>query len=1043
MPLDFEMKISSQSTDKKPQLASKACRYERASKFVTASNGEWVPVQNATVIPHWVDAEQFWYQQDTAAGHRYRLVHSAQRSTMDAFDHTALAQALANQTGLSVDPDKLPLQVTEMDPASATLRFCALGECWVYSGSKTLKKDARTGDSLVAPNGKWEVFVEDYDLWLRDLKTQEVCALTEDGSESYRYASASTVLGNRMPALIDAIWSPDCRYLFTQVIDTRAIATGSPLVQQVPAEGVRPVVLCPERRVACHGDTHQESWQLLIIDLERRCVLKADAPVCPISYPHYRGYFEAGRGWWSADSRIAYGIFQDSDGRKTRLLRWQLATGAVDTLIEEAPEAYATIIPALHLSVIAKAVPETNELIWYSQRSGWPHLYLYDLETGVCKNAITLGEWCVRNLLHVDARARELVIQTAGRVAGRNPYYQDICRVNMDSGQLTTLASGDYEYTCVDPKLLGYSPSSTAVSPDGQRLLTTQSRVDQSPLSVLLDSQGKVVMEVEAADLSALPSPFQWPEPMMLKGADGSSDIYAVIFRPSDFSPERSYPVLDLSFGFSEPVGAFTNNALGGHHYWLSHAFAELGFIVVRFNQRGEGLRGGAGLRDTNFTHFRDTTVPFHNKADAVACIQQLCERYPYMDENRVGVADSVTVPSALTGLLVHPDCYSVGVSLNPISDGRLFPMNIGGGSTFPPYEAFAHKLRGRLLLMHGLLDDAIPVASTLRVVEALQAADKDFDMLLLPNMGHTGHNKYSLRRCWDYLVEHLAVEDAPENSLDAKEKGASHRVLDRYRPAPESRPRAGVPRGVTSQHRWTQSRIYPGSERDYWVYVPNGLDPLKPAPLMVFQDGGLFLRGEDLGITYVFDNLIQAGDLPPMLVVFIDPPSYPDKPATEEIRLQPRQWEYDRLTDDYARFLESEILPELGCHYQISQDPQQRAIAGQSSGGLCAWNTAWQRPDIFGKVMSFIGSFTNIHGGHTVPYLVRENPPKPIRVFLQSGEHDLKLEYGDWPLANKAMASALAFAGYDYRFVFGNGEHDLNHAAAILPGALRWLWRS
>ena len=262
------------------------------------------------------------------------------------------------------------------------------------------------------------------------------------------------------------------------------------------------------------------------------------------------------------------------------------------------------------------------------------------------------------------------------------------------------------------------------------------------------------------------------------------------------------------------------------------------------------------------------------------------------------------------------------------------------------------------------------------------------------------------------------------------------------YQPAAESRPSDGVPRGVLSTHHFNESTLLPEAKRDYWVYVPAQYRPSMPAKLMVMQDGALFLNDEAIGFTRVLDNLIACGDIPVMVVVFVDPPNYPDRPVSEDIRLQARQWEYDRQTDHYVRFLMEELLPEVSQHYSLSLNPEDRAIGGQSSGGMCAWNAAWHRPDAFGKVLSFIGSFTDIHGGHNAPCQVRQSPAKPIRVFLQSGENDLNIEWGDWPLANKTMASALAYAGYDYRFVFGNGGHDLQHAAALLPDALRWLWR-
>ena len=266
--------------------------------------------------------------------------------------------------------------------------------------------------------------------------------------------------------------------------------------------------------------------------------------------------------------------------------------------------------------------------------------------------------------------------------------------------------------------------------------------------------------------------------------------------------------------------------------------------------------------------------------------------------------------------------------------------------------------------------------------------------------------------------------------------------VEEEYSPGPDSSIRDGVPKGEVTKYVWNQSEIFSGSERDYWIYVPKQYKPDEPAALMVFQDGGEFLDDEVMITTPVLDNLIHSKDIPVMIAVFVNPGSYPGEKMPSNIAYQPRQIEYDTQGDRYARLLLEEILPQVSKQYAISLEPEQRAIVGISSGAMAAWNVAWERPDQFRKVISFIGSFTDIHGGHNAAYRVRKEPAKPIRIFLQSGSNEHNLEFGDWELANKTMASALAFSNYDYRFVFGNGRHDWKHACAVFPDALRWLWR-
>ena len=290
------------------------------------------------------------------------------------------------------------------------------------------------------------------------------------------------------------------------------------------------------------------------------------------------------------------------------------------------------------------------------------------------------------------------------------------------------------------------------------------------------------------------------------------------------------------------------------------------------------------------------------------------------------------------------------------------------------------------------------------------------------------------------------AIKKHEEDKLAVIYRYQKNTIIDNaeteYQPGPSSKVQPGVPQGVVTQCRWDNSNIYPGSERNYWVYVPAQYDPSVPAALMVFQDGGGFLNDDLIVTTPVLDNLIHSGEIPVMIVIFIDPGEHLGEPVPVNIAHQTRQIEYDTQSDRYVRLLLEEIIPAVKEKYTLTDDPNQRAIAGMSSGAMAAWTAAWERPDEFRKVLSFVGSFTDVHGGHNTPSKVRKEPPKPIRVFLQSGSNDLNVEYGDWALANKTMASALAFANYDYRFVFGNGHHDWKHANAILPDALRWLWR-
>jgi enterochelin esterase family protein len=270
----------------------------------------------------------------------------------------------------------------------------------------------------------------------------------------------------------------------------------------------------------------------------------------------------------------------------------------------------------------------------------------------------------------------------------------------------------------------------------------------------------------------------------------------------------------------------------------------------------------------------------------------------------------------------------------------------------------------------------------------------------------------------------------------------AASRAQDGYALGPDSQEQPGVPKGTVKEFSWKESKIYPGTERQGWVYLPSGLDPEKEYPLIVFQDGGGAVNPKgQFRAPIVLDNLIKKGEIPPMVGLFINPGTVPAVTSSGKAR-STRSFEYDTPDGTYAKFLVDEMLPEVGKHAKISPLPENRAVVGVSSGGICAFSVAWFRPDAFRKVISGIGSFTNIRAGNWYPAAIRKTERKPLRVFLQEGEKDLDNVHGNWPLSNHDMAAALAFAGYDHKAVFGTEGHSGKHLGAILPDALRWLWR-
>lgn len=263
------------------------------------------------------------------------------------------------------------------------------------------------------------------------------------------------------------------------------------------------------------------------------------------------------------------------------------------------------------------------------------------------------------------------------------------------------------------------------------------------------------------------------------------------------------------------------------------------------------------------------------------------------------------------------------------------------------------------------------------------------------------------------------------------------------YKMGPDSQRQPGVPKGNVTKHEFKSSKIYPGTTRDYWVYVPTQYKAEKPACVMIFQDGGGYISDEGgLRGPLVLDNLIHKGDVPVIIGIFINPGVLPAlDPATKQNRYN-RSYEYDALGERYPRFLTEELVPEVAKNYNLSKNPDDWAIAGQSSGGIAAFNAAWFFPDRFRRVVSFIGSYSNLRGGHNFPTIVRKSEPKPIRVFLQDGSNDANNYAGSWWMGNQDLAASLEFCGYDSKFVTGTEAHNMKHGGAILPDAIRWVWR-
>lgn len=759
-------------------------RYERA-RYLEQESFTKTMALNASIYPKWIDeSDTFVYERETRVGKEYRIVHAPIRSNELAFDHAALAASLSDITGEEISPEHLPINQVNVSLARHTVEFRAFDKHWCFHSSQNICEELPRIEShwLVSPNRKRAVFLRDYNLWLKDLDTNEEHALTTDGECHYAYAVTperidicAGLYSSNITQAPQALWSPDSKRLFTMQTDERRVLS-LPVTAYVPSDGsARPQAWTP--RYALPGDKDIAEYRMVILDVESALVTEANYPNV-LDTGVMPGPFQHKRAWWSCNSDIAYFVDMSRYEKQARIISINAINGDSTVLFDESAETYIDLNFMNEEPCSLFPIPDSQELIWFSERSGWAHLYLYDLNTGALKRTLTEGKWVVREVVFFDAYHRDVYFQAAGRLACRDPYYREICRVNVDSGELTVVASSDHDYVIHRNKsrdifcagTLGRDTNGVCgVSPSGNYFVTTRTRVDEIPITELRDRNGDILLEVEVADISSLPDNWQWPEPVKLRSADGKTSIYGVVFRPSDFDESYSYPIIDFTLGLSiaalAPKGSFFSDMVSVAGYLPAMAWAELGFIVVVIDGRGTTYRDKA-FHDESYGRMHKAS----NLEDHIEGIKQLADRYPYMDIDRVGITSPGGCNAPVYGLLAYPDFYKVGVACS-VYDSRLmlgFETYLGPGQSNNGEDTvlcdMAANLKGKLLVIHGMMDNFFQAAGMFRLIEAFVRENKDVDMLVLPNGGHMFCSGYQLRRAWDYMVKHLQQNNTPSD---------------------------------------------------------------------------------------------------------------------------------------------------------------------------------------------------------------------------------------------------------------------------------------
>ena len=595
------------------------------------------------------------------------------------------------------------------------------------------------------------MFIRDYNLWVRNNATRQETQLTKDGVKDFGYATDNAGWSSSDRAIV--LWSPDSKKVATYQQDQRGVGEMYLVDTQVGHPTLR------AWKYPLPGDDVVTTIQRVVIDVDDPHVVRLDMP--PDQHRSTLCDDVACRGeWsdvqWSPDGQNLAFISTSRDHRHEQLRIANAATGKVRDVLEESA---STFYESGNGRANWKYLPATKEIIWFSERDNWGQLYLYDSETGKLKNQITTGEGNVTQLLRVDEARRVLYFLGVGREKGRDPYFIHLYRVGFDGRNLALLTPEDANHE-------------VSFSPSGRYFTDSYSRPDVPPVAVLRDDTGKLAAQLEKADISKLlAAGWKPPIPITVKARDGQTDLYGLMFQPVNLDRSRKYPIINHIYPGPQTgsVGSRSFSAARGD----AQALAELGFVVVEVDGMGTPWRSKK-FHEAYYGDMGDNTLP-----DQVAAMKQLAARYPWIDIDRAGIyGHSGGGYATADAMFRYPDFFKVGISEAGNHDNReyeddwaekwqgLLKKNPDGTTNYDNQanQNVAKNLKGHLLLAHGTMDNNVPPYNTLLVVNELIKANKDFDLLLLPNRNHGfGNEPYMIRRRWDYFVRYLLGAEPPQ----------------------------------------------------------------------------------------------------------------------------------------------------------------------------------------------------------------------------------------------------------------------------------------
>jgi dipeptidyl aminopeptidase/acylaminoacyl peptidase len=642
-----------------------------------------------------------------------------------------------------------------VDPATGTKTACDLPACAssATTGGRGRGDGTPTGprNESISPDRKRAVFIKNWNLWVRDLATRKETPLTMDGVKDFGYATDNAGWAKSDRPI--AVWSPDSKKIATFQQDQRAVGE----MYLVSTTVGHPTL--EAWKYPLPGDTHVSMIHRLVIDVNTPRIVRFKMPPDQHRSTLCDNLACRGGDWadvqWSPDSKTIAFVSTSRDHRQEHLRVADAATGAIRNVLEEK---VATFFESGNGRVNWRYLPASNEVIWFSERDNWGHLYLYDLRSGAMKHRITSGEGNVTQLLHVDEHKRVLYFLGVGREEGRDPYFAHLYRTRFDGTHLELLTPEDANHE-------------VTFSDSGAYFVDSYSKPDAPPIAVLRNGDGRLLLDLEKADISKLlATGWQPPTPITVKARDGRTDLYGLMYKPTTLDPSKKYPIVNHIYPGPQTgsVGGRSFNASRGD----AQALAELGFVVVEIDGMGTPWRSKK-FHEAYYNNMGDNTLP-----DQVAGMKELARQYPWIDVNRAGIYGHSGGGYAAAGAMFrYPDFFKAGVSESGNHDNRAYEddwaekwMPLLTNETKAAYEDQANQnqaknLKGHLLLAHGTLDNNVPPYNTLLVVDALIKANKDFDLLMLPNQrhGYGDASNYMTRRRWDYFVRYLLGMEPPK----------------------------------------------------------------------------------------------------------------------------------------------------------------------------------------------------------------------------------------------------------------------------------------